>query len=295
MPPGPAAGPRSTTGLRSAAARAVPGPAFAALMRAVYPRLEPELASLDTWVPRGGTAVDVGAWYGPWTAALSRLAGRVVSIEPNPELARLVRAAFPAATVVEAAASDHDGTAQLWLPPGGRGAEGTASIDRGRAQDGGGRRTGAGAERGGGESRARGRGKQSAGAGKAGHRSERSITVRRVTVDGLRLTDVRFIKMDVEGHEAAALRGAEQTIQRDSPMLVLELETRHQRIAEVIGTLVRWGYQGEVLAGQSWIPLPAFDLAAHQSANAHVAARGMVGRLARPRERYVNLVRFQRG
>ena len=255
MPPGPAARLRPTAGLRSAAARAVPGPAFAALMRAVYPRLEPELACLDTWAPRGGTAVDVGAWYGPWTAGLSRLAGRVVSIEPNPELARLVRAAFPAATVVEAAASDHDGTAQLWLPPGGRGAEGTASLE---------------------------------------NRSERSITVRRVTVDGLCLTGVRFIKMDVEGHEAAALRGAEQTIQRDSPMLVLELERRHQEIEDVIGTLARWGYQGEVLAGRSWVPLSGFDLAAHQSANSHVAARGMLGRLARPGERYVNLVRFQR-
>jgi FkbM family methyltransferase len=255
MPPGPAAGPQSAAGLRSAAARAVPGPAFAALMRAVYPRLEPELACVASWAPRGGTAIDVGAWYGPWTAALTRLAGQVVSIEPNPELARLVQAAFPAATVVEAAASDHDGQARLWLPPGGRGAEGTASLE---------------------------------------HSSERSIIVRRVTVDGLRLTDVRFIKMDVEGHEWAALRGAAQTIQRDSPMLVLELETRHQRIADVIGTLARWGYQGEVLDGQSWVPLPAFDLAAHQSANAHVAARGMVGRLARPRERYINLVRFQR-
>jgi hypothetical protein len=33
----------------------------------------------------------------------------------------------------------------------------------------------------------------------------------------------------------------------------------------------------------------------HQRANSHVAARGMLGRLARPRERYINLVRFQRG
>ena len=254
--PGSAAGLRSVAGLRSAAARAVPGPAFAALMRAVYPRLEPELACLDTWAPRGGTAVDVGAWYGPWTAGLSRLADRVVSIEPNPELARLVRAAFPAATVVEAAASDHDGTAQLWLPPGGRGAEGTASLE---------------------------------------HAGERSITVRRVTIDGLGLTGVRFIKMDIEGHEAAALRGAEQTIRRDSPMLVIELETRHQRIEDVVAVLAGWGYQGTVLAGQAWVPLPAFDLAAHQRANAHVAARGMLGRLARPRERYINLVRFQRG
>jgi FkbM family methyltransferase len=312
MPPGPAVGRPSaglrSAGLRSAAARAVPGPAFAALMRAVYPRLEPELACLDTWAPRGGTAVDVGAWYGPWTAALSRLAAQVVSIEPNPELARLVRARFPAAMVVEAAASDRDGTAQLWLPPGGRGAEGTASLERARdKQSGGGRRAGAGAERGGGTSTARGRDKQSgggrgargrekhsAGAGQAERRGGRSITVRRVTVDGLGLTGVRFIKMDVEGHEAAALRGAEQTIMRDSPVLLIELETRHQRIEDVIGTLTGWGYHGTVLAGRSWVPLPAFDLPAHQSANSHVAARGMLGRLARPGERYINLVRFQR-
>jgi FkbM family methyltransferase len=247
--------PGLAAGLRSAAARAVPGRPFAALMRAVYPRLEPELACLGTWAPRGGTAVDVGAWYGPWTAGLSRLAGPVVSIEPNPELAALVRARFPAATVVEAAASDAEGTAQLWLPPGGRGAEGTASLE---------------------------------------HRGERSITVRRVTIDGLRLADVRFIKMDVEGHEAAALRGAEQTIKRDAPVLLIELETRHQQIEDVIGTLTGWGYHGSVLAGQSWVPLRAFSLSAHQSANAHVAARGMLGRLARPGERYINLVRFQR-
>jgi FkbM family methyltransferase len=248
--------PGLATGLRSAAARAVPGRPFAALMRAVYPRLEPELASLGTWAPRGGTAVDAGAWYGPWTAALSRLADHVVSIEPNPDLARLVRAAFPAATVVEAAASDAEGTAELWLPPGGRGAEGTASLE---------------------------------------HRGERSIAVRLATIDGLGLTDVRLIKLDVEGHEAAAVRGAEHTIKRDCPVLLIELETRHQQIEDVIGTLSGWGYHGSVLAGRSWVPLPAFDLPAHQRAAAHVAARGMLGRLARPGERYVNLVRFERG
>ena len=244
------------TGLRAAATQAVPGRAFAAVMRAVYPRLEPELACLATWAPRGGTAVDVGAWYGPWTVRLAGLADRVVSIEPNPDLAAAVRARCPAAQVVEAAASDQDGTAELHLPPGGRGAEGTASLE---------------------------------------HTSERSITVRRVTIDGLGLTGVRFIKIDIEGHEAAALRGAEQTIRRDSPMLVLELETRHQRIEDVVGMLTGWGYQGTVLTGQAWVPLAAFDLAAHQRANAHVAARGMLGRLARPRERYINLVRFRRG
>jgi FkbM family methyltransferase len=179
----------------------------------------------------------------------------VVTIEPNPVLARLVRARFPAAQVIEAAASDRSGMASLWLPAGGRGAEGVASLE---------------------------------------HVSERSVTVQRVTIDSLGLADVRFIKMDIEGHEAAALRGAERTIRRDSPLLLLELETRHQRIEDVVGLLATWDYRGTVLPERSWLPLDSFDLAAHQRANMHVAERGMLGRLARPTERYINLVLFQR-
>jgi FkbM family methyltransferase len=249
--------PRGRAGirLRAAAAHAVPHRAFAALMRSLYPRIEAELACLDDWMPRGGTAVDVGVWYGPWTARMARRADQVVSIEPNPELARLVQAAFPAVRVVEAAASDRDGTARLWLPGGGRGAEGFASLE---------------------------------------HPGPRSITVRRVTVDSLGLSDVRFLKMDIEGHEAAALRGAERTIKRDSPVLLLELETRHQYIEEVTGLLSGWGYRGQVLPAASWVPLEDFDLARHQREQAHVAARGLLGRLGHPGERYVNLVRFER-
>jgi FkbM family methyltransferase len=241
--------------VRSAAARTVPGPAFAALMRAVYPGIEAELACIASWVPPGGTAVDVGAWYGPWTAGLSRTADQVVAIEPNPALVRLLRGRFAAARIIEAAASDGDGTARLWLPAGGRGADGLASLE---------------------------------------HKRERSITVRRLTLDSLGLTDVRFIKMDIEGHEAAALRGAEKTIRRDSPALLLELETRHQQIDDVIGMLAGWGYLGSVMPSREWLPLSSFDLAAHQQANRHVAERGMLGRLARPGQRYVNMVLFRR-
>jgi hypothetical protein len=117
--------------LRACVARAAPGRSFAALMRAIYPRIEAELACVDGWAPRGGTAVDVGAWYGPWTARMSMLAAE-------------------------------------------------------------------------------------------------------------------------------------------------------------------WGYQGSVLTGGSWVPLDGFDLTAHQHANAHVAERGLLGRLARPGERYINTVLFRR-
>ncbi|MGE5133993.1 MAG: FkbM family methyltransferase [Gemmatimonadota bacterium] len=243
------------TALRSRVAGAIPARAFAALMRGIYPRVETELACINSWAPRGGTAVDVGAWYGPWTARLTKLADQVVTIEPNPELARLIQASFPACRVVEAAASDSAGMAQLWLPDGGRGADGVASLE---------------------------------------HPTNRSISVPRVTIDSLGLADVRFIKMDIEGHEAAALRGAEQTIKRDSPLLLLELESRHQRIEDVIAMLREWGYQGHVRPGRSWLPLTSFDLAAHQQSALHVAERGLLGRLARPGARYVNLVLFSR-
>jgi FkbM family methyltransferase len=240
---------------RSALAHAVPGRTFAAAMRAIYPRIEPELGCIATWAPRGGTALDVGAWYGPWTARLLALADHVVTIEPNPSLVPLLRAGLPAAEIIEAAASDDEGTVELWLPDGGRGAEGLASLE---------------------------------------HRTRHSVKVRRLRIDDLGLTDVRFVKMDIEGHEAAALRGAEKTIRRDWPMLLLELETRHQRIGDVTGMLAGWGYQGSVLGGRQWVPLASFDLEAHQRANARVAGRGLIGRLVRPGERYVNSVLFQR-
>ncbi|WP_460370365.1 hypothetical protein, partial [Actinocorallia lasiicapitis] len=47
-----------------------PKPLLGAVIRAVYPRIEPELARLAEFVPAGGTAVDVGGWFGPWTGRL---------------------------------------------------------------------------------------------------------------------------------------------------------------------------------------------------------------------------------
>src|ERR1043166_3635940 len=48
---------------------------------------EPELAVLDKLMPRGGTAVDVGANQGFFAYALSEIADRVVAFEPNPDYA----------------------------------------------------------------------------------------------------------------------------------------------------------------------------------------------------------------
>ncbi|GID94846.1 FkbM family methyltransferase [Amorphoplanes digitatis] len=239
--------------LSSRFAAALPARAVGAAVRTAYPRVEPELARLATYAPRGGTAVDVGAWYGPWTRGLRRIADQVVSFEPTAELAGCVAAAFPDVRVIQAVASDHSGTAELFLPSGGPGV-GTSSLEYGTGS---------------------------------------SVTVARMTVDELELRDVRFVKLDVEGHEMPALRGAEQTIRRDLPMLMVELEERIQPVQPVLDLLAGWGYRPYVMPDDRWLPLEGFDLIGHQRAALGRVDQSFARRVIRPKPRYVNMVLFR--
>ncbi|MEV0734863.1 FkbM family methyltransferase [Streptomyces sp. NPDC050549] len=233
----------------------------AATARAVYPRFEPELARLgDLLPPDCGTAVDVGGWYGPWTHRLWRHARRVVTVEPVPHLARLLAAAAPAhARVIPAAASDRPGTARLWLPPDDEGDRGVSSLVRRDIH-------------------------------------ARAVHVPCVTLDGLGLKDVDFIKIDVDGNELAVLHGATGLLTRDRPALFVELESRIQPIAPVVTYLSLLGYEGWVLPDRNghWVRLSAFPLEAHQTRTSYVVSRGLLRRVlpfARG-PRYVNSVLF---
>jgi FkbM family methyltransferase len=237
----------------SAVAGLLPERVVAAAIRSAYGRVEPELAGIAEFVPRGGTALDVGAWYGPWTRRLTRLADHVVAVEPTERLASHLRRAFPAVQVVRAVASDHIGTAILHVPAAGP-LVGTSSLEYGEGVD---------------------------------------VRVPRLTLDSLELTAVTFIKLDVEGHELPALHGAEQLIRRDRPLLLIELEARIQPIQPVLDLLDGWGYRGHVLPGPRWLPLADFDLVAHQRSAIARVRQGFVRRVLWPRPRYVNLVLFR--
>ncbi|MFE7836010.1 FkbM family methyltransferase [Streptomyces sp. NPDC057474] len=246
------------TTLAARLAPLLPDRLIAATARLVYPRFEPELARLDELCPpECGTAVDVGGWYGPWTRRLAGRAGRVVTVEPVPRLARLLASAAPAnVRVVQAAASDHPGTARLWLPPGDDGGRGVSSLVRRDIH-------------------------------------ARALDVRCVTLDGLGLTDVGFIKIDVDGNEPAVLRGASGLLVRDRPALFVELESRIQPITPVVDLLAGLGYAGWVLPAGTWLPLDPAALEAHQARTSHMASKGLLRRVlpfAGPR--YVNSVLF---
>lgn len=61
------------------------------------------------------------------------------------------------------------------------------------------------------------------------------------TLDSYGLTDVAVVKADVEDMEPDVLRGGEQTIRRDRPVIYAEAhEGQHGRIAAV---LLPWGYE----------------------------------------------------
>jgi FkbM family methyltransferase len=230
----------------------------AATARVLYPRFEPELARLgDLCPPDCGTAVDVGGWYGPWTHRLSARAHRVVTVEPVPHLARLLSSAAPSnVRVIRAAASDHRGTAPLWLPPDDAGDRGVSSLVRRDIH-------------------------------------ARALEVPCLTLDSLGLRDVGFIKIDVDGNEQAVLRGARALLARDRPALFIELESRIQPIAPVVAHLGEQGYAGWVLPGTTWLPLASFPLETHQALTSHVVSQGLLRRVLPPRgPRYVNSVLF---
>jgi FkbM family methyltransferase len=244
---------RTSTPIRHSVAAVMPRGLLARTVSAVYPRVEPELAALSTYMPRGGTAVDVGAWFGPWTRRMARYAERVVAIEAHPELAALLRRTVPQAEVIHAAASDEIGEIGLFVPPSGA-AMGISSVQHGTGE---------------------------------------RITVPKITIDSLGLTDVRFIKMDVEGHELAALRGAIATIDRDRPLLLLELEERMQPIQTAITWLAGHDYVAWIRPNRTWRRLDGFDLVGHQAGAIRRVDQSFLRRLVSAHPRYINMVLFR--
>jgi FkbM family methyltransferase len=194
---------------------------------------EPELALLDALVPRDQTAVDVGANYGMYTHRLVQLSRRCIAFEPNARLAAMLRRGYRSRIDVhQVALSDHAGTARLRVPELDTG---YGSIEPGNALK--------------------------------GHRRVHELEVPMRRLDDFELTDVGFIKIDVEGHEEAVLAGAVATLERWRPSLLLELEERHNTgcISRVVALLNGHGYTGVTLHQGVLRSLDAFDPVTHQA------------------------------
>jgi len=198
------------------------------LVAHLHRRAEPEMRSIIEHCDPSGTAIDVGTWYGPWTYWLSKRVRSVQSFEPNPRVAEILRRSVADKVVVhEFAVSYVEGTADLVLQDLSVGSEGTASIVPGIH-----------------------------GAG--------SHLVKTVRIDDMNFSEVRFIKIDVEGHENAVINGARETIIRDHPVLFVEMEERMADIASTIAIMEELGYEARFVMNEVWTSSTETDLAAWQ-------------------------------
>jgi FkbM family methyltransferase len=224
--------------------RLLPDPVFYRAVAASY-RLRPErrLLLLDELVPRGCAAVDVGAWWGPWTYWLSRRAASVWSFEPNPELTLFLARVVSANVHLEnVALSDRNGEGVLFAPRDvGRDALATLSAAHSES-------------------------------------AARRIAVPLRRLDDYRLQGIRFVKLDVEGHELKVLQGAEETLAHCAPTLLVEVDQRlhDEPIQRVFDWLLERGYEGRFRRSRTWAPLSAFNVHRDQLQRRNVKSAGYI-------------------
>ena len=171
---------------------------------------EVELTHLEKIGPCRGTAIDAGANCGYYSLALAKLYRQVISFEPNREACEpLVAAGLPNVRIVHVGLSSANRMETLFVPIANDvKMSGWGSLDDHNCPE-------------------------------ATAVVAQQIELR--TLDSQRLTDVRFIKIDVEGHELHVLRGAAILIQRDHPHLLVEIRKANQ--TAVLNLLSNWGYR----------------------------------------------------
>jgi FkbM family methyltransferase len=195
------------------------------------------LVAADHFATGGATVIDVGASWGLFTYHLARRvgkAGQVYSFEPHPANAPMLRKLATARRHVHfspSAVSDSAGRAELLVPrQQTRLVTAQASLSHGFDGQG--------------------------------------VDVETIEVHTVRLDDeiapavqVDFVKIDVEGHEMAVLRGGSSMFRRNRPSILIEIEQRHLSVPidDVFGQLEDLGYQVFYVTETAFRPIADFN------------------------------------
>ncbi len=176
---------------------------------------EPEYDLLDTLVEEGDWVLDIGANIGHYTARLSQLVGargRVIAFEPVPETFELLAANVSAmpqknVTLINAAASDATRVLGMEIPMF---ATGLDNLYMARVAD-----------------------------------DRASLQVLCLDIDAFNLpARIKLAKIDVEGHELSVLSGMRKILERDHPILIVEVSS-----PQVDAFLEPLGYTSRALPG----------------------------------------------
>lgn len=152
-------------------------------------------------LPKGGVFVDVGAGIGCHALVASRIASKVIAIEPE-ELSRkkllenVERNSLGNISIYPGAVSDCVGAARLYLPKKESSNQMVASLIR------------------------------------HDHNSDRYVDVEVVTLDELLKNELRvdFIKIDAEGLSQKVLLGAKEIIKKYRPIILYEKDNSDEMV-----------------------------------------------------------------
>jgi FkbM family methyltransferase len=188
--------------------------------------LERELVKLDIITAGGRTAIDIGANIGLWSYALCNRFETVEAFEPQPRCYNhLSGCNLPRVNLHNVALSSRTGSAELKIPAHhGLRIPGMASLND-----------------------------------VDGECERFEVTLRQL--DEFDFRNVDFIKIDVEGHETEVLAGARDTILREKPVMVIEIEQRHISLplTDVVHSVMALGYEAYFLKGSRLQSFAEFD------------------------------------
>lgn len=178
-------------------------------------KTEREIGLLPHLVPAGCTAIDGGANKGVYSWWLSQICKRVIAFEPNPQMFAYMSKGVPSNVEPhQLALSDEEGVSQFNLPT----TDGKRHHTRG-----------------------------SLNTVKAGSENQ-TFDVRTTTIDTLGLSELGFIKLDLEGSELDCLRGTSDTLDRCNPVVMTEVTgVGGASSADLFGYMIDRGYQVQVI------------------------------------------------
>jgi FkbM family methyltransferase len=205
-----------------------PGLYIRYLVAKAYLKGEAELKLVPFLADPQRLSLDVGANKGVYSYVLRRHSRHVVAFEPNPKIrAVLSRWADMQVEVLPYALSEKSGRTELRIPRGLRGysnQRGTLSLAHMHDDDG-------------------------------------IVEVEARRLDELSFRDIGFIKIDVEGFERQVIEGARETLSRERPRLLIEIEEYHTRrpIEDDLAFVEGLGFRGYFLKNHSVLtPLSEF-------------------------------------
>lgn len=177
---------------------------------------EPELKLLPFLVDPTRNAIDVGASKGTYAYYLGQLCPRVHAYEPNPAMRSMLERMVNRNVVIsDKAASNATGPAVLAVPcPDDRAEHSIGTLCLNRIEG-----------------------------------AYHPIAVDQVRLDEESLSNIGFIKIDVEGFELEVIAGAESLIRRDRPVLLVEILEEHtgRPVADSVAHIESLGYRTMVV------------------------------------------------